>query len=391
MASTSAGPDFPGLPAPEEHARRHSARVYQHICQRIKAEDGWIPFAVFMDLAMYAPALGYYAAGSRKFGAAGDFITAPEMTPLFGQTVAHQVAQILELTGGGILELGAGSGALAVDMLEELQRLGCMPLRYSIFEPSPELTQRQQQRVHRSLPAAFDRVEWADTLPERFVGVVIGNEVLDALPVHILAWREQGLFERGVAVQGDALVWEERPASEALRAMAEPITVTAPYVSEISPAAADMVSHLGDRIERGAALLIDYGFPRAEYYHPQRSSGTMMCHYRHHVHDNPFFLPGLQDVTSHVDFTAVAEAGSDAGCQLAGYTTLAQFLLNCGITELLARTPVEEASAYLPRAAPVQKLLSPSEMGELFKVIALSRGIDASLLGFIAGDRSVRL
>lgn len=340
---------------------------------------------------MYAPALGYYAAGSRKFGAAGDFITAPEMTPLFGQTVAHQVAQILELTGGGILELGAGSGALAVDMLEELQRLGCMPVRYSIFEPSPELAQRQQQRVHRSLPAVFDRVEWADTLPERFVGVVIGNEVLDALPVHILAWREQGLFERGVAVQGDALVWEERPASEALRAMAEPITVTAPYVSEISPAAADMVSHLGDRIECGAALFIDYGFPRAEYYHPQRSSGTMMCHYRHHVHDNPFFLPGLQDVTSHVDFTAVAEAGSDAGCQLAGYTTLAQFLLNCGITELLARTPAEEASAYLPRAAPVQKLLSPSEMGELFKVIALSRGIDASLLGFIAGDRSVRL
>jgi SAM-dependent MidA family methyltransferase len=365
--------------------------VYQHICQRIKAEDGWIPFAVFMDLALYAPALGYYVAGARKFGAAGDFVTAPEMSPLFGQAVAYQVAQILEVTGGGILELGAGSGALALALLEELERLESLPVRYSIFEPSPELVQRQQQRVRRSLPAIFDRFEWTDRLPERFAGVVIANEVLDALPVHIVAWRDEGLFERGVAMRDGKLVWDERPASEALRAAAEPIAVAAPYVSEVSPATSDMVGRLGHCIERGVALLIDYGFPRAEYYHPQRSTGTLMCHYRHHVHDDPFFLPGLQDVTSHVDFTAVAEAGVDAGCQVAGYTTLAQFLLNCGITELLARTPAEEGAAYLTRAAPVQKLLSPAEMGELFKVIALSRGIDTPLRGFGVGDRSGRL
>jgi SAM-dependent MidA family methyltransferase len=362
--------------------------VYDHICRRIEAEDGWIPFAVFMDLALYAPALGYYVAGSRKFGAGGDFVTAPEMTPLFGQALAYQVAQILDATGGGIIELGAGTGALAVSMMEELERLGSLPECYSFFEPSPELSQRQCQRVRGSLPATFDRFKWIDRLPDRFVGAVIGNEVLDALPVHVLAWRDEGLFERGVAIRNGTLVWEERPASEALRALAEPISVTAPYVSEICPAARGLIDRLGHLIERGAAILIDYGFPRAEFYHPQRDRGTLMCHYRHHVHDDPFYLLGLQDVTSHVDFTAIAEAASDTGCQLAGYTALAQFLLNCGITELLARTPAEQAAAYLRRAAPVQKLLSPAEMGELFKVIALSRGIDTPLLGFRVGDRS---
>ncbi|UCH48583.1 MAG: SAM-dependent methyltransferase [Betaproteobacteria bacterium] len=391
MASTSPGLGLSSLPAPDEQARQHSARVHEHICQRIESEDGWVPFAVYMDLALYAPQLGYYAAGSRKFGADGDFVTAPEMTPLFGQAVAYQVAQILEVTSGGIFELGAGSGALAVAMMEELERLGFSPERYTILEPSPELTQRQQQRIRGSLPAMFDRFAWADRLPERFVGVVIGNEVLDALPAHILAWRDEGLMERGVAVHDGKLVWDERPASQAICAVAESIAVTAPYASEISPATVDMVGRLGHCLERGAALFIDYGFPRAEYYHPQRSSGTLMCHYRHHVHDDPFFLPGLQDITSHVDFTAVAQAGTDAGCRLAGYATLAQFLLNCGITELLARTPAEQAAAYLSRAAPVQKLLSPAEMGELFKVIALSRGIDTPLLGFTVGDRGGRL
>ena len=234
-------------------------------------------------------------------------------------------------------------------------------------------------------------VDWTDTLPERFAGVVIANEVLDALPVHILAWRDGEIFERGVAVQGGRLVWQERLAGRPLREAAEALGVAPPYVSEIAPAARDLVSDLCNRIERGAVLLIDYGFPRTEYYHPQRSSGTLMCHYRQHVHDDPFFLPGLQDITSHVDFTAVAEAGVNAGCQLSGYSSLAQFLLNCGITDLLARTPVTDAAAYLPQAASVQKLLSPAEMGELFKVLALSRGVDGPLLGFSTGDRSASL
>ncbi len=389
--SNSQGQDVSGLPSPDEQTRRHGARVYQHICQRIEAGNGWIPFAVFMDLALYAPGLGYYVAGSRKFGGAGDFVTAPEMTPLFGQAVAKQVAQLLELTDGEILELGAGTGALAVDMVEELKRLGQAPARYRILEPSPELTQRQQELVRGRLPEMFEHFEWCDQLPERLVGVVIANEVLDALPVHIVVWREEGVFERGVSVRNGTLVWEDRPADAALCAFARRIPVSAPYVSEVSPAASDMVERLCRCLARGAALLIDYGFPRAEYYHPQRSGGTLMCHYRHHVHDDPFFLPGLQDITSHVDFTAVAESAVVGGCYVAGYTTMAQFLVNCGITELLARTPAEKAGDYLPQAAPVQKLLSPAEMGELFKVLAASRGIDSPLLGFHDGDRVARL
>lgn len=350
-----------------------------------------MPFAVFMNLALYAPALGYYVAGSRKFGKAGDFVTAPEMTPLFGRALARQVAQILELSNGEILELGAGSGVLAVDLLGELDCLGIRPERYRILEPSPELARRQQQRIKRSLPGMIDRFEWSDKLPDRLTGVVIANEVLDAVPVHVLVWRFEGVFERGVAVRDGQFAWEERPAGAALRTAAKRLGVSAPYVSEVAPAMGKMVTDLSRCIDRGAILLIDYGFPRAEYYHPQRNSGTLMCHYRHRVHDDVFFLPGLQDITAHVDFTAAAEAGVDAGCLVAGYATLAQFLLNCGITELLARERPEDTAVYLPQAAMVQKLLSPAEMGELFKVLSLTRGIDAPLLGFSAGDRTDRL
>ena len=365
-------------------------RVHQHICRHIEAR-GWVSFSEFMDLALYTPALGYYAAGARKFGSAGDFVTAPEMTPLFGQALARQVAQILQQTGGDVLELGAGSGVLASDLLEELDRLGVAPVRYRILEPSAELTERQCRRMQQ-LPIALRRlVDWTDVLPQQFTGVVVANEVLDALPVQVVHWSEGGLFERGVAVRDGALVWDERPADAALRAACEGLPVIAPYVSEIALAARHLVADLCRRVDRGALLLIDYGFSRAEYYHPQRSSGTLMCHYRHHVHGDPFFLPGLQDITAHVDFSAVAEAGVDAGCRLAGYTGQAQFLLNCGITELLARVPADDVATYLPQSTSVQKLLSPAEMGELFKVLSLARRIDTPLLGFASGDRSARL
>ena len=380
-----------GLPSPDDDAREHSARVFRHIRERIASEGGWIPFAVFMDLALHAPGLGYYAAGAQKFGAPGDFVTAPEMTPLFGRCVARQVAQVLELTGGDIVELGAGSGALAVDMLDELERLDRVPKRYRILEPSPDLPQRQQHKVRQSISSLAGRVEWIETLPDKFSGVIIANEVLDALPVHLVSWREDGLFERGVAFRDDSLAWEEREAGESLAVAVNEIAVSAPYLSEISPGVNVLVAGLAERIRRGAVFLIDYGFGRSEYYHPQRSGGTLMCHYRHRAHVDPFFLPGLQDITAHVDFTAVATAGVEAGCSLAGYTTQAQFLLNSGITDLLAQTPVERSAEYLPQAAAVQKLVSPAEMGELFKVLALSRGIDAPLLGFAEGDRVERL
>jgi len=391
VVSSTPGQGFSGLPPPDKQAREHALRVHQHICRHIEARGGWVSFSEFMDLALYTPALGYYAAGARKFGSAGDFVTAPEMTPLFGQAMARQVAQILQQTGGDVLELGAGSGALASDLLEELDRLGVAPVRYRILEPSPELAERQRRRM-QPLPTVLRRlVDWTDVLPQQFTGVVVANEVLDALPVQIAHWSEGGLFERGVAVRAGALVWDERPADDALRAACEGLPVVAPYVSEIALAARHLVTDLCRRVDRGALLLIDYGFPRAEYYHPQRSSGTLMCHYRHHVHSDPLFLPGLQDITAHVDFSAVAEAGVDAGCRLAGYTGQAQFLLNCGITELLARVPADDVATYLPQSTSVQKLLSPAEMGELFKVLSLARGIDTPLLGFASGDRSARL
>ncbi len=220
---------------------------------------------------------------------------------------------------------------------------------------------------------------------------MIANEVLDALPVHLIAWREDGLFERGVAFRDGSLAWEERAADASLLEAAGEISVVAPYLSELSPSVNALVAGLAECIRHGAVLLIDYGFGRSEYYHPQRGGGTLMCHYRHRAHSDPFFLPGLQDITAHVDFTAVATAGVDAGCSLAGYTTQAQFLLNTGIAELLAQTPVEHSADYLPQAAAVQKLVSPAEMGELFKVLALSRGIDVQLLGFTEGDRVDRL
>ncbi len=377
-----------GLPPPDDDAREHGDRVLRHIRERIALEGGWIPFTAFMDLALHATGLGYYAAGSQKFGTSGDFVTAPELTPLFGRCLARQTAQILELTGGDIIELGAGSGALAVDVLCALQRLGRVPKRYRILEPSPELMQRQRQRVVQSIPSLADRVEWIETLPAKLSGVVIANEVLDALPAHIVAWRDDGLFERGVTVRDGSLAWEERPADASLRKAVAEIPVSAPYLSEVSPTVSAMATCFAECIDHGAALLVDYGFGRAEYYHPQRRGGTLMCHYRHRAHDDPFFLPGLQDITVHVDFTAVADAGVDAGCALAGYTTQAQFLLNCGITELLAQTPVEDTAVYLPQVAAAQTLLSPAEMGELFKVLALSRGIDVPLLGFAEGDRT---
>ena len=389
--TTSPVPARSGLPVPDQAALEHSARAKRHICEQIEAAGGWISFAQYMDLALYAPGLGYYAAGSHKFGSSGDFVTAPEMTPLFGRTLARQIAQVLTPDCDGILELGAGSGALAVDIVAELDRLGCAPARYRILEPSAELAQRQRQRCERALTDAGTRFEWVESLPLRFAGVILANEVFDALPVHILVWRGNDVLERGVRLVDGEFSWEERPVSPALPVPGELRDLPAPYVSEICPAAAGLMTDLATSLKRGMVLLIDYGYPRSLYYHPERSGGTLMCHYRHHAHDEPFFLPGLQDITAHVDFTGIAEAAADAGLSVAGYTTQARFLLNCGITELLGETSPEDALAWLPEAAVMKKLLSPTGMGDLFKVMALTRGVDTPLLGFGEGDQTARL
>jgi SAM-dependent MidA family methyltransferase len=308
---------------------------------------------------------------------------------LFGRTLAVQVADILAHTGGGVLELGAGSGALALSLLEELQVRNRLPERYRILEVSPELVQRQRRLLMQRLPGLADRVEWITSLPPRFTGVVVANEVLDALPVHLLAWREEGVRERGVTWKGEGFAWAERSlAPGALRDAAAALQIEAPYQSEVSIAVPALVRTLAGVLDRGVLLCVDYGFGRREYYHPQRNRGTFMCHYRHRAHDDPFLFPGLQDITAHVDFTSVAEAGIEAGLQLVGYTTQAQFLINCGIADQLAGTPAEQIAAYLPLAAGVQKLVSPAEMGELFKVIALGRGVQPPLAGFKTGDKS---
>ena len=381
------------LPAPGAEAAQHSASLTESIRRDITAHydgetgGGWISFARFMELALYAPGLGYYAAGAHKFGEAGDFITAPELSPLFGRTLARQVAEIMSDSAPHILELGAGSGKLAVDMLAELEQLGSLPESYAILEVSADLRARQQMLIREHLPHLLGRVRWLDELPERFSGAIVANEVLDALPVHLLHWRDSTITERGVTVGEHGFIWRERAIGDpALLHAAQQIAVPDDYISEISLAARGLVNSLAQRLEQGAMLFIDYGFGAREFYHPQRRSGTLMCHYRHHAHDDPFFLPGLQDITAHVNFTGIAECGIDAGLELLGYTSQAFFLINCGITDLIGETSPENLRDYLPLSAQLQKLTSPAEMGELFKVIGFGKKLANPLSGFAGGD-----
>ena len=375
------------LPQPSAEALSHSARLTESIRQDIAAQGGCISFARYMELALYAPGLGYYTAGAHKFGEAGDFVTAPELSPLFGRTLARQVAEIMAHSAPHILELGAGSGRLAADMLAELEQLGCLPDSYSILEVSADLRARQQALLRERLPHLSDCVHWLDALPEKFSGAIVANEVLDALPVHLVHWRDSALTEHGVAIADNGFIWQERAIGDAaLLDAARKIKVPDDYVSEICLAARGLINSLAQILDKGALLFIDYGFGAREFYHPQRSSGTLMCHYRHHAHDDPFFLPGLQDITAHVNFSDIAECGIDAGLELMGYTNHAFFLINCGITELLKDTSPENLRVYLPLSAQLQKLTSPAEMGELFKVIALGKNMTKLLCGFARGD-----
>jgi SAM-dependent MidA family methyltransferase len=375
------------LPLPSPEAAAHSARLVEFIRSDIAASGGWISFARYMELALYAPGLGYYSAGSHKLGEAGDFITAPELSPLFGRTLARQITEIMANSTPHILELGAGSGILAVDMLAELESLGSLPERYAILEISAELRERQQELMRKRLPHLLHRVHWLDALPEKFSGAIVANEVLDALPVHVVHWRDSAITEHGVVASDNGFRWQEQTVSDArLLAAAQNISVPDDYVSEISLAARGLINSLAQSLEQGAMLFIDYGFGAREFYHPQRNRGTLMCHYRHHAHDAPFFLPGLQDITAHVNFSDLTECGIDAGLELMGYTNQAFFLMNCGITKLLQDTSPENLRDYLPLSSQLQKLTSPAEMGELFKVILLGKKMANSWCGFANGD-----
>jgi SAM-dependent MidA family methyltransferase len=380
------------LPIPSPDALVHSAKLCNLIRTDIAAQGGWIPFSRFMELALYAPGLGYYTAGAQKFGTEGDFITAPELSTLFGRTVARQLVEVMQANTPHILELGAGSGKLALDILGELEKLGALPDSYSILEVSADLRERQQTLLRKKLPHLADRVHWLDTLPDKISGAVIGNEVLDALPVHLLYWTNHRILERGVTNENNHFIWQDRlPQTPALLDIAKKLKVPDDYLSEISLTASGLIASLCERMDKGAMIFIDYGFGAREYYHPQRTRGTLMCHYRHHSHDDPFYLPGLQDITAHVDFTAVAEAAIDHGAHFLGYTSQAHFLINNGVMDFLAEVSAEDVKAYAPLSAQLQKLTSPAEMGELFKVIALGKGMDQPLAGFLRGDLSRHL
>jgi len=385
-------PPTPGhLPTPSREAQAASAALEALIRTEMEHAGGWLSFARYMELALYAPGLGYYSAGSAKFGEEGDFVTAPELSPLFARCLARQVAQLIGAGVPDVLELGAGSGALPAGLLMELDALDRLPGRYLILEVSADLKSRQQHRLATLAPHLRKLVHGVDALPGGLNTTVVANEVLDAIPVHIVRTRGGEIEELGVTVtdHNSKFARRYRPAAGEVLHAAEALGLPEDdYETEVSLAAPALLKTLAGALDRGALLFIDYGFPAREYYHPQRSRGTLMCHSRHRTHDDPFALVGLQDITAHVDFTAIACAGADAGLQALGYTSQAQFLVNLGITDLLGETPADATRAYASLAAQAQKLLSPAEMGELFKVLALGRGISEPLVGFARGDRT---
>ncbi|HVL76687.1 MAG TPA: SAM-dependent methyltransferase [Noviherbaspirillum sp.] len=374
------------LPIPAPEALAASGALSDLIRAEIRSSNGWIPFARYMEMVLYAPGLGYYSGGSAKLGKDGDFTTAPEITPLFGAAMAAVAEPILEQSAARILEFGAGSGKLARDLLSGLAARGVVVEQYAILDLSGELRARQQETLRD-----FPQVEWLDRMPQAFSGLVLGNEVLDAMPVQLVVKARNGWRERGVVEAETGFAFEDRPAgAEAVAQIPDVDALPEGYVTEVHPQAIAFMHTVGAMVQRGAAVFIDYGFPAHEYYHPQRRQGTLMCHYRHHAHPDPFYLPGLQDVTSHVDFSAIARAAQRAGLEPLCYASQAAFLIEAGIAGMLLRTDPSEARAYLPQANALQKLLSPAEMGELFKVMIAGRGVVLPD-GYARIDRGYRL
>ncbi len=380
------------LPVPGADEQSVSAALTERLRDEIEASGGAIDFSRFMARALYEPGLGYYSGGRQKFGIAGDFVTAPEMGSLFADCLARPCAQTLQATNGDILEAGAGSGVLAADLLLALEKLGTLPANYFILELSADLRARQRETLARKAPHLAARVRWLDTLPAKgFRGVVLGNELLDAMPVERFRMTAWGLKQLQVGREDGRFVWRERTADRAVQERIGPICLPEGYTSEIGFAAEGWMRSIADALEQGALLLIDYGFPRAEFYHAQRRAGTLMCHYRQRAHDDPLMLVGLQDITAHVDFSAIAHAGQEAGLDLLGYTSQASFLLDNGLEEIVAASDPNDVRAHLALTSQIKKLTLPHEMGELFKIIALARGIEAPLAGFRQQDRRARL
>jgi SAM-dependent MidA family methyltransferase len=380
------------LPVPDTDALAASHALQRQIAAEIARHDGAIPFDRFMELALYAPGLGYYSGGAAKLGAAGDFTTAPEITPLFGAALARVAAAIIAQSAPNILEFGAGTGKLARDVLTALDAAGVRVDSYAIIELSGELRARQQEALRD-----FPQVRWLDDFPDAFSGVVLANEVLDAMPVQLVRKDAGGWRELMVTIADGAFAFTPRLPDAAL---AQRIALQIPdegelaqgYVTEVHALGCGFMASLARMLAKGkgAAILLDYGFPAHEYYLDQRSGGTLMCHYRHHAHPEPFYLPGLQDITAHVDFTAMALAAQDAGVEVLAYMNQAAFLLGAGIGELLLQHDPSDPLRYLPQANAMHKLVSPAEMGELFKVLVVGAGVELPE-AIARADRSHRL
>ena len=379
------------LPALSPEEAEQSASVANLIRERIRAAGGAVTFESFMESALYAPGYGYYSAGAAKIGATGDFVTAPEVSDLFGRCVARRCAQVLSETGGGILELGAGTGRLAATLLETLSELGALPDRYAILEVSADLADRQRAHLQKLPVALRERVVWLDRLPDETLrGVILANEVLDALPFNRIALRDGAMRELGVTLEGDGFAECERePSDELLRAWSSvaaelPVPLPDGYRSELCQRVEPWIAGVGECLERGLFLLFDYGLPRSQYYHPDRVDGTLRCHFKQRAHDDPFVNVGVQDITAWVDFTRVAEGAVAANLDVLGFVTQAAFLLATGIEGLAT-----EAGSILDRvqrAGEARCLLLPGEMGEAFKAMALGRGLESPLTGFSLQD-----
>ncbi len=397
------------LPVPDAIAQAHSRELTQRLVQ--SAQISPLLFSDYMNRCLYEPGLGYYMAGSQKFGADGDFVTAPEVSPLFGAALAAQCTEVLIVTGGGVLELGAGSGRLALSVIQSLDE--ALWQHYWIVEPSADLQQRQSQLLKEALSdAQFDKVRWLDVLPVGFTGVILANEVMDALPVERLV-RTATDFAVEVVSADDAVPLTVTQRSSSTLSDVDQTSLTdalthierdlgqrwpAGYCSELSPLLGPWIASLADALAQGVVLLIDYGYPRREFYLEERTQGTLQCFYRHHAHNDVTFWPGLQDITAHVDFTAVIEAGDAAGLELLGYTTQAAFLFGCGLDEIAAsRSAVwgerdtDSPAARIQHQQAINRLTLPGEMGERFQVMVLGRGIDVALRGFSLLDLSHRL
>jgi SAM-dependent MidA family methyltransferase len=374
-------------------AAAHAARVRAALHARIAAAGGYLSFEQFMEFALYAPGLGYYSGGAQKLGADGDFTTAPELSALFGACVAVQCAEVCaRLQRPVLLEIGAGTGRLALDVLTRLESLGCLPAEYLILDNSADLRERQRRLLEQRAAHLLARVQWLDAPPEAaFEGVILANEVLDALPVARFRWHPRAVLELGVTSEQDGFAWSTRAASAAMSAACEGLAGAAGgwdegYVSEYCPRLDAWTQAVTGKLERGAVLWFDYGLPRAQYYLAERHEGTLLCHFRHRAHDDLLALPGLQDITAWVDFTALAEASDAAGFELAGFTTQAHFLAATGIDAEMQRLAAGSDASHARLAGQARQLMLPGEMGERFKVMAWLRGMDLELRGMSLVD-----